>query len=51
MMFEKSTLNLESKLKDEERKELIEYCKSQGFTEKETETFVKNSLEKLYAEI
>jgi hypothetical protein len=51
MMFEKGTSNLESKLKNKEKQELVEYCKSQGFTEKETEVFVKNSLEKLYAEI
>ena len=32
---------------ENERFELLEYCKAQGFTEEQTEIFVRNSLESL----
>lgn len=47
MMFDKNTPDLTNKLRDEKIQELKEYCESQGFSEKETEVFVKNSLEDL----
>ena len=34
-------------LVEDERRELLEYCKLQGYTEEQTETFVRNSLERL----
>ena len=51
MMFDKNTPDLTNNLKHEDAQELKEYCELQGFTEKETEVFVKNSLEKLYENI
>lgn len=48
MNFKYNDKRIPEKLKKFEEEELIEYCKTQGFSEEQTEIFVKNSLDNLY---
>lgn len=44
-LFLPTDKNWEEKLNQAEKEELEEYCKEQGFSEQQTEIFIKNSLE------
>ena len=41
--------DISKKLLEYEKAELGEYCKQQGFTKEQTETFIKNSIKSMYA--
>ena len=50
MIFDPNQKEWSDKLKKFEIEELKAFCKEQGFTEAETEEFVKNSIKRLYEE-
>ena len=50
MIFHSSENNIPQKLKQHEIDELIEYCKEHGFSEEQTEIFVRNSVARLFSE-
>lgn len=44
MTFLYNEKNVEQKLLEVEKAELLEYCQSQGYTEAQTEMFINNTL-------
>ena len=44
MMIDHTAKDIDKLLEQAERADLEAYCKEQGFTQSETDTFIKNSL-------
>lgn len=44
MTFGKEEKDISEKLLEYEEKDLLEYCKKMGYSEKQTNLFIKNSL-------
>lgn len=48
MTFRYNAKNIDEELRQHEIEELLDYCNEQGFSEEQTEIFVKNSLARIY---